>query len=124
MLIVRGDEPFAGQYDEEILVTMNDYYHHQMSTLSREANASVEQPTPDGLLINGATEAKFHVEPGKTYLFRFLCASAFSGIGFFFEHHEMTVVEVDGVWTKNAFVGTDQQLRLAPVSIQFRLDPF
>lgn len=114
MLIVRGGEPFAGRYDKEVLVSMNDYYHERMTTLIKTANSSVQQPNPDGMLVNGVTDAKFYVEPGKTYLFRFLCASDFSGIGFFFQDHEMTIVEVDGVWTKDNIVGTDQQLRLAP----------
>ena len=99
-------------------MTLTDWYHDQMSTLLQQYQSTMnentndgDEPTPDAALINAATDTTFKVEPGKTYLFRFICVGNFPGHGFDFDQHSMTVVEVDGIWT-DQFDTTDQQVRM------------
>lgn len=66
---------------------------------------------PNATLINEAQNVHFPILPGRTYLFRIINMGAFSGQYLQFDQHEMTVVEVDGVYTKPYKVS---QLFIAP----------
>ena len=98
------DFPFEDQYDEELVVTLSDWYHDQMATLitpfMSKGNPTGAEPVPNAALMNETQDLKIGVEPGKTYLFRLINIGAFAGQYFWFEGHNMTVVEVDGVYTK------------------------
>ena len=77
-----------------------------------EAGNSGDEPTPDSALVNGAINTIFKVEPGKTYLIHIICVGNFPGHAFLFDDHNMTVVEVDGVYTQKVDVG-NQNVRIA-----------
>lgn len=98
------ESPYKGQYDEEVVVTLSDWYHDQMQHLipqfMSKGNPTGAEPVPQAALINDTQDLKIPVQAGKTYLFRAINIAAFAGQYLWFEDHEMTIVEVDGVYTK------------------------
>lgn len=74
-------------------------------------NNGGHEPLPDSALVNDATDTKIKVEPNKTYLVHIVCFGNWPGHTFVFDDHEMTVVEVDGVYTEPYNV-TDKKLRV------------
>ena len=110
--------PFAGQYDEEMTVTLSDWYHKQMPALLNtyesvaNENAGGLEPIPDANLINDGINTQINVEPGKTYLVRILNIGNFAGQAVYFDGHPFTVVEVDGVYVDEYDVGT-KNIRIA-----------
>jgi iron transport multicopper oxidase len=103
--IIRPKElPFT--YDEELIVTLSDWYHDLMEVLTPKflnlANPTGAEPIPDSNLMNDTQNLKINVQPGKTYLVRFINVGAFVGQYVWFEGHTMSIVEVDGVYTEPA----------------------
>ena len=101
---------------------MTDHYHEQMPILINRfhsvtdpavSNNGISAPVPDTGLLNDQANAKIYMEPGKTYLVRMICWSNFAGVGIWFEGHNFTVVEVDGVYTEESEIGA-KNLRIAP----------
>lgn len=67
-----------------------------------KGNPSGAEPVPKAALMNETQDLKIAVKPGKTYLFRVINIGAFAGQYLWFEGHKMRIVEVDGVYTKDA----------------------
>ncbi|KAJ5795183.1 hypothetical protein N7457_001782 [Penicillium paradoxum] len=117
LIVHDPNAPF--EYDDEFTITLSDWYHQQMPDLLNsylsEANQAAfhgREPLPDSALINDATDTKIKVLPNKTYLVHIVCIGNFPGHTWVFDGHEMTVVEVDGVYTEPFPVG-DRFLRIA-----------
>ena len=105
--MIRGpDEPYSGQYDEERVITLSEWYHDPMPTLLKQfisvTNPTGAEPVPKSALMNDTQNLTIAVEPGKTYLFRLVNVAAFASQYFWIEDHTMKIVEVDGVWTEPA----------------------
>lgn len=101
-IIHDEDEPF--EYDEEMVISVADlyykpYYEVNGFFLSRY-NPTGAEPIPQMMLFNNHASGKVHFEPGKTYLLRILNMGLFVSQYLGIEDHEMTIVEVDGVYTK------------------------
>ena len=98
--------PFRDQYDEEIVLSVSDWYHSQiaelMPTFISKSNPTGAEPVPDAALFNDASEARLKVHPGRTYLVRMVNMGAFAGQYIWFEGHNMSLVEVDGIYTQPA----------------------
>jgi len=116
--------PYAGQYDDELVLTFSDWYHDQMPGLlsyylSPERNPSGAEPVPYSALFNEVQNASLSVEPNKTYLVRIISMAAFAQVSeirgqntarshitylfqafLWFDQHSMTIVEVDGTYTQ------------------------
>ena len=96
--------PYKGKYDEEIVLSLSDWYHEQMPTLIRQfisyANPTGAEPVPQSALLNNSQNVSVKVEPGKTYMLRMVNMAAFAAQYVWFEEHEMQVIEVDGVYTE------------------------
>lgn len=96
--------PYKGQYDEEVAFSLSDWYHDQMPHLLDSfinvANPTGAEPVPNAALMNDTQDFKLAVKPGKTYLFRVVNLGAFAGQYFWIEGHNMSIVEVDGVYTE------------------------
>ncbi|KAK8862201.1 multicopper oxidase [Apiospora arundinis] len=106
-LIVHDPKsPFAGQYDEELVLSVSDWYHDQIHDLLpafiSKGNPTGAEPVPNNALFNETQNLKLPVRPGKTYLVRMVNIGAFAGQYVWFEGHNMTIVEVDGVYTQPA----------------------
>lgn len=106
LIISDPDSPYKDQYDEEIVLTLSDWYHDQMpgllSWFISYANPTGAEPVPDSALMNETQDLKIIVEPGKTYMFRIINIGAFAAQYLWFEGHTMRVVEVDGIYTEEA----------------------
>lgn len=120
-LIVHDvDAPF--EYDEEIILTMTDWYHTQMPFLINDYQSTrniatqdngITAPVADAGLYNDQQDAKIYVKPGKTYLVHMICTSNYAGVAVLIDQHNLTIVEVDGVYTQPEDIGS-KNLRLAP----------
>jgi iron transport multicopper oxidase len=92
--------------DEEFTVSVSDWYHDEMTPLIAKfiykGNPTGAEPVPNSALINDTMNFTLAVEPGKTYLFHMVNVGAFAGQYIWFEGHNMTIVEVDGVHTDRA----------------------
>ncbi|KAJ0417397.1 multicopper oxidase [Aspergillus carlsbadensis] len=115
LLIVRDpNPPYKHQWDGEIILSLSDWYHEQISDLghSRDENeTTLAIPAPDSILLNDARTFRVNVSPGTTYLVRVVNTGAFAGQYLQIADHEMVIVEVDGVYTEPQ---TTQGIYLAP----------
>ncbi|EOD52491.1 putative ferrooxidoreductase protein [Neofusicoccum parvum UCRNP2] len=106
LIIQDPDSPYAGQYDEELVISLSDWYHDQMPGLLKQfinvANPTGAEPVPNSALLNDTQNFTLSVEPGKTYLIHLANIGAFAGQYFWIEGHTMRIVEVDGIWTEPA----------------------
>lgn len=106
-LIVHDPQaPYANQFDEELVLTFSDWYHGQMPDLipfylSQSQNTDGSEPVPYSALLNDVPsgQAKLAVAPGKTYLLHIVSMATFAQSYIWIDDHDMTVVEVDGVYT-------------------------
>lgn len=117
--IVHDPKP-PFHYDDEFTITLSDWYHREMADLLHEYQSQENleafagnEPVPDSALINDSTKTKIKVEPNKTYLVHIICVANWPGHTWVLDGHEMTVVEVDGVYTEPYATGS-KMLRVAP----------
>lgn len=106
LVITDPETPYAGQYDEELVLTLSDWYHDQFRDLLdgfiSVTNPTGAEPVPNSALMNDTQNLVVLVEHGKTYLLHLANVGAFAGQYFWIEGHTMKIVEVDGVWTDAA----------------------
>lgn len=113
LVIHDPDPPFA--YDEDHVFSLSDWYHDQMPDLLSgfiaKSNPTGAEPVPQSVLLNDTTSIAIPVDSSSsgsnssgsdshTYLIRVVNVGAFAGQYLWFEGHNMTVVEVDGVYTQ------------------------
>lgn len=105
-MISDPDDPYVGKYDEERMFTLSDWYNDEMVPLMKTfvnlKNPTGAEPVPNAALMNDTQNFTLSVEAGKTYLLRVVNLGAFAGQWFWIEGHNMTIVEVDGVYTEPA----------------------
>ncbi|EDN96701.1 hypothetical protein SS1G_01627 [Sclerotinia sclerotiorum 1980 UF-70] len=105
-IITDPDFPYADEVDEEVVLSVSDWYHEEMQVWIPEflgvENPTGAEPVPQAVLLNDTQNLTVLVKPGRTYLFRVVNIGAFAGQYIWFEGHNITIVEVDGVWTKKA----------------------
>ena len=85
LIVHDPNSPYAGQYDDELVLTFSDWYHDQMpglinTYLSPELNPSGAEPVPYSAVFNDVQDASLMVEPGKTYLVRIISMAAFAQV--------------------------------------------
>lgn len=106
LIIHDPNDPFKDKYDEEVVLTVSDWYHDQMATLLPQFvsrfNPTGAEPIPDSAIWNDTTNVQIAMEPGKTYLFRLINVGAFVGYYIWFDQHAMQIIEVDGVYHEPA----------------------
>ncbi|KAJ5363571.1 Multicopper oxidase type 2 [Penicillium cataractarum] len=97
---------FYDDYDEEMTLTMSDWYHTLAEDIKPEFmslyNPTGAEPIPDSFLFNNSISQSYPVQAGKTYLIRLINISAFVGQYFWIEDHTMRIVEIDGVYVDEA----------------------
>lgn len=118
LIIQDPDSPYEGQYDEERVITLSDWYHDIFGTLLpgfiSYKNPTGAEPVPKAALINDTSDFTMDVEAGKTYMIHLANVGAFSSHYFWIQNHTMRIVEVDGIWTDSAdaemiYVATGQR---------------
>lgn len=101
---ITSDPDFPYKFDEEIVLSVSDWYHEEMQVLIpkllNKANPTGAEPVPQNALLNDTQYLKVAIQPGKTYLYHLVNIGAFAGQYVWFEGHNMTIVEVDGVFTE------------------------
>ncbi|MCJ1347443.1 hypothetical protein MMC31_005668 [Peltigera leucophlebia] len=106
LIVNDPDSPYKGQYDEELVLTLSDWYHDQMPGLLKwflsYANPTGAEPVPDSALMNDTQNLKILIQPGKTYMFRVVNMAAFAAQYLWLEGHTMRIIEVDGIYTEPA----------------------
>ncbi|KAI9893282.1 MAG: hypothetical protein M1814_000411 [Vezdaea aestivalis] len=110
LIINDPKSPFKGQYDEELVITLSDWYHDQMPMLISKflsvTNPTGAEPVPESALMNDTQNFKIPVQPGKTYMLRIVNMAAFAAQYFWIEGHKMRIIEVDGIYTDAAEADT------------------
>ncbi|KAF7556921.1 hypothetical protein G7Z17_g994 [Cylindrodendrum hubeiense] len=107
-LIIRDpDFPYQDDVDEELVLTLSDWYHDEMDYLINElfmvkSNPSGAEPVPNNALMNDTINFKLPVKPNTTYRFNVVNVGAFAGQYLWIEGHTMRIVEVDGIYTESA----------------------
>ncbi|KAJ9702898.1 hypothetical protein PVL29_004575 [Vitis rotundifolia] len=113
--------PFPQPYSEANIV-LGEWWNSDIETMVNQANKlGLPPPTSDAHTINGKPGPLFpcsekhtfamEVESGKTYLLRIVNAALNDELFFAIAGHNMTVVEIDAVYTKPF---TTQALLIAP----------
>ena len=104
--LVVHDSQAPFKYDEEIILTVSDWYYKEMRSLIpaflNRGNPDGVEPFPDTILIDNTKEPKLSVQPNKTYLIRVINMGAFLTYALSFEGHDYEIVEVDGIYTNQA----------------------
>lgn len=112
LIVEPWDRPLF-DYDDERTVMLSDFFSgsdKQIVEGLRSSNFTWSGET-EGILVNGKTRqntndtnlcelASISVEPGKSYLLRFIGATALSFVSLAIESHDMHIVEADGHYTK------------------------
>ncbi|GAD92842.1 iron transport multicopper oxidase FET3 [Paecilomyces variotii No. 5] len=106
-LIVRDtDSFFHNDYEEDITITLSDWYHHMTEGLKEKFlslyNPTGAEPIPDAFLFNDTLNSSIPVKPNTTYLLRLINIGAFVAQYFYIEGHSFKIVEIDGVYTEPA----------------------
>ncbi|KIH89512.1 ferrooxidoreductase Fet3 [Sporothrix brasiliensis 5110] len=109
------NDPYAGKYDEEIVLTVSDWYHDQSITLVQNmlesSNTQFLPPFPDGIVVNEGRGANISFANNKTYRLRIISFAAFASTLLHFDSHTMQVIMADASYVKQAQA---YQLRIAP----------
>ena len=72
--------------------------------LSNARNPNGYEPVPYSALFNDAQNITFQFTPGKTYFVRIVSMAAFAATYIHFDQHQMTIIEVDGIYTEKQTV--------------------
>ncbi|CAG8787523.1 16442_t:CDS:2, partial [Racocetra fulgida] len=103
LVIHDPDDPYKPEYDEEIIVMLNDYYHTNAQVLLKQfltPESKGEEAPPGSKCVDNAGLAKFEFVQNKKYRLRIINTSGFSSFLFSIDKHEMEVIEADGLYTK------------------------
>ncbi|KAE8447937.1 hypothetical protein EG329_010009 [Mollisiaceae sp. DMI_Dod_QoI] len=115
LIVHDPNDPYAGQYDEEFVLTLSDWYHTDAPTLIDQmfttSNTHFLPPFPDALLVNDSSSATLNFQAGKTYKIRIISVAAFAAVMLQFDSHTMRVIEIDGSYVQKHDA---YQLRVAP----------
>lgn len=115
LIVDDPNDPYKGQYDEEHVITLSDWYHTQSITLVQNllqaSNPHGIPPFPDAALVNDGQSADYHFDPTKTYRFRIISFSAFASFMIALDSHKLTVIMNDATYISPVDV---DQLRITP----------
>ncbi|KAI1081367.1 putative ferroxidase [Whalleya microplaca] len=114
LIIYDEEDPYADEYDEEVILTISDWYYNQTTTLMSQMiqpnNTNFDPPRPNGTIINEGGDGHISFEAGMTYRIRIINWSALTAAFIHFDSHDMDVIVIDGSYVEKK---TAQQLRLA-----------
>mmetsp|Transcript_923 Transcript_923/g.1040 ORF Transcript_923/g.1040 Transcript_923/m.1040 type:complete len:631 (+) Transcript_923:2118-4010(+) len=119
VFIVEDDEKLPFKYDEEVTLTVSDWYHMEypdvMSSFLSRYNPTGAEPIPQNSLFNDTKNATWHVEPDTSYLVRIVNMGMFTSQYLYIEDHSFTIVEIDGnlvepVETDSLYIAVAQRI--------------
>ncbi|WEJ97172.1 ferroxidase fet3 [Yamadazyma tenuis] len=101
-VFVIEDDEYPFDFDEEITLTIADWYHKSSDELSKSFmslyNPTGAEPIPQNFLVNDTTNFTWNIEPNKTYFVRIVNVGAFVSQYLYMDDHEFEIVEVDGIY--------------------------
>ncbi len=104
LIIHEDDHPYTDAYSEETVLTVSDWYHQETDVLQKHFmsiyNPTGAEPIPQNLLFNDSSNVTWNIKPDTTYLVHLINLGGFVSQYFWIQDHELTVVEVDGVYVK------------------------
>ncbi|KIX05409.1 uncharacterized protein Z518_06281 [Rhinocladiella mackenziei CBS 650.93] len=104
LIIHDSDAYFNDMYEEELVVTMSDWYHDLVEDIAPSFlslyNPTGAEPVPNSFLFNDTLNSSIPVRPNTTYLIRLINIGAFVAQYFYIEGHTFRIVEIDGVYTE------------------------
>ncbi|KAK3685034.1 multicopper oxidase like protein [Podospora appendiculata] len=114
LIVHNPNDPYAGQYDEEIVMTVSDWYHTQSLDLMRNmlvtTNTRFIPPFPDAILVNEGQNANIAFNKSKTYRIRLINFSALASAMIHFDSHTMHVIATDAGYIQKE---SSYQLRIS-----------
>ena len=115
IIVHDPSDPYAGQYDEELVLTVSDWYHDSVPVLIQSmlttSNVHFLPPFPESILTNDNQNTSFHFDVSKTYKINIISMAAFASTMLQFDSHTMRVISVDGSYIKKHDA---YQIRVAP----------
>lgn len=107
-IIHDRDAYFANDYQEELIFTLSDWYDEVVDVLEKKFmniyNPSGSEPVPNHLLFNESQNVSVPIKPNTAYLLHVMNIGALGSTYFWIEGHNLTIVEVDGVYTEKVTV--------------------
>ncbi|KAI1372947.1 putative ferroxidase [Hypoxylon crocopeplum] len=114
LIIHDPDDPYEDDYDEEVIVTLSDWYREQSPTLVQAMiqpnNTQFAPPIPNSTIVNDGGDGHISVEPGKTYRLRLINWSAMFSTFVQFDSLDMEVIAIDASYVRKKTV---KQLRIS-----------
>ncbi|KAF3058203.1 Iron transport multicopper oxidase FET3 [Daldinia childiae] len=114
LIIHDPDDPYQDDYDEEVILTLSDWYRDQTPTLMEAMinpnNTQFAPPLPNSTLVNDGGDGHVSVEAGKTYRFRIINWSAMFSTFLSFDSLDMDVIAIDASYVQRQ---SAQQLRIS-----------
>ncbi|KAI0842638.1 putative ferroxidase [Hypoxylon sp. FL0890] len=114
LIIHDTDDPYKDDFDEEVILTMSDWYRDQtltlMTAMINPNNTQFAPPLPNSTLVNDGGDGHISVEAGKTYRLRMINWSAMFSTFIQFEDFNMDVIAIDATYVKRQSV---KQLRIS-----------
>lgn len=115
-LIIRDwRDHYRHDYDDEVILTISDWYHDQtltlVQTMLQPNNTQWRPPIPNGMIVNEGKDRNIQLNIGKTTRVRIISFAALTGFMINFASHPMEVIMTDGSYVQKQEVC---QLRIAP----------
>jgi iron transport multicopper oxidase len=105
-LVVRDPTP-PFRYDEDVTITLSDWYQQQAPGLINYFQSQDNliahdgaEPIPNSALMLDTQNAKIAVKAKRTYMIRIINIGSFVGSYIKIDGHDMTIVEIDGIYTE------------------------
>lgn len=100
LIIHDPNDPYKGEIDEEVILTVSDWYHSQsiplVQAMLQPNNTEFRPPIPDSIIVNEGGSSLVSFEAGKTYRFRIISFAALAAAFLTFEGHTMEIIMQDG----------------------------
>ncbi|KAI1302071.1 Cupredoxin [Xylaria venustula] len=104
LIIHNPSDPYLNDYDEDVILTVSDWYHDQsqvlVSKMLQPNNTKFEPPRPNSALVNEGSDGLIPTEPGKTYRVRILNFSALTPAFVVFNALQMHIIMIDGTYIR------------------------
>ncbi|KAK3378566.1 multicopper oxidase like protein [Podospora didyma] len=115
LIVQDPNDPYKGKYDEEVVLSVSDWYHLQSLDLMRgmlsPTNTRFAPPFPDNITVNEGLGSRVNFTKGKTYRIRMINFSALASAMIHFDSHTMSVIMNDASYIKKEDA---YMLRIAP----------
>ncbi|KAL2023155.1 hypothetical protein VTK56DRAFT_3761 [Thermocarpiscus australiensis] len=115
LIVHDPDDPYADKYQEEVLLTVSDWYRSQSLAVVQNmlvpSNTHFAPPLPDSIIVNEGLGAHINFTKGKTYRIRVINFAAFASAMMHFDSHTMKVIMNDAAYIQQEDA---YMLRVAP----------